>query len=84
MNESAAYQFQSSSSTTDRRLDRVQTDVSDLRTQLIRTQSDLEILRMQSTSKFVPWTTFLRVLDVCAIGMGILVLLVLAHGFKMI
>ena len=82
MNESAAYQFQSSLTRTDRRLDCVQRDVSELRAQLIRTRSDLEILRMETTSKFVPWTTCLRILDMCALGMGILVLLALAHGLK--
>ena len=84
MDETAAYRLQSSLHATNLRLGRAETEVSDLRAQILRVQSDLDILRAEMSSRYVPWTLCLRVLDVCTIGMSIIVLLAMAHGFKMI
>jgi hypothetical protein len=64
------------------RVDRLQSEVAELRSQLIQSQGEIRALRREVTSQNDPWISPMRVLD----GFGVAILLVeflmLVHVYK--
>jgi len=61
------------------RVDRLQSDVAELRRQLSDSQVEIQLLRCEVTRKYIPWSFGMQVLDGCGVILLLVMLLMLLH-----
>jgi muconolactone delta-isomerase len=49
------------------RVDRLQSEVAELRSQLIKSQGEIRALRWEVVGQYVPWSVLMHVLDGCGV-----------------
>ncbi len=64
------------------RVDRLQSEVAELRSQLIKSQGEIYALRREITGEYVPWSFLERVLDGCGVVILLVAFLMLIHAPK--
>jgi threonine/homoserine efflux transporter RhtA len=61
------------------RVDSLQSEVAELRRQLIDSQVEINALRCEVTSQYIPWSFGMRALDGCGVIIFLVMLLMLIH-----